>query len=75
MLYLYLNYSYHGKLLISNYKWLLQKVFLRRFSDTISQFLDNEIIKSGVFRLNTIRFIKLSDVDMSICNISIHDYT
>ena len=41
----------------------------------ISQFLDNEILKVGVFQLNTIRLINLSDVDMSVSNILIHNYT
>ena len=53
-------------------------MFLRRFSDdnhTISQILDIKFLNSGVFQLNTIRLINLSDADMSISNISIQSYT
>ena len=76
---MYLNYSYHGKLLINNQKYLLPKRnLLIKFLDdnhTTSQILDIKIPKSGVFRLNTIGLINVLDVDMSTSNISTYNYT
>ena len=59
---------------MNSHKWLLQReILLIKFSNyTIS---DTKITKSGVSKLNTIRFINSSNVDMKIISISIHNYT
>ena len=73
---MYLNSSYHGKLLINNY--YQKENLLIRFADDnhiILQILGIKIPKSDVSQLNTIGLVNLLDVDMSTSNISICNYT
>ena len=72
---MYLNYSYHGKLLINNH--YQKENLLIRFPDDnhiILQVLHIKIPKSGVSQLNIIGFVNLLDADTSTSNISICNY-